>query len=52
MAKGYWIACLDVADQAALDCYKSSEHENAKTARGDGAELDLVIIEGNDGPQP
>lgn len=100
MAKGYWIARLDVKDhakydayravngaafkkyggqflvrggafetvdgtsrsrhvviefpsyQAALDCYGSAEYEQAKAARGDGAEIDLVIIEGYDGEQP
>ena len=38
--------------QAALDCYSSPEYAEAKAARSDGAELDLIIIPGYEGPQP
>ena len=99
MAKGYWIAHVDVVDeakydayraangaaikkyggrflvrggdcqtpdgtsrsrhvviefpsyQAARDCYRSAEYAQAKAARGDGAEIDLIIIDGYDEPQ-
>jgi uncharacterized protein (DUF1330 family) len=36
----------------AVACYDSPEYAEAVAARGDGAELDLVIIGGYDGPQP
>ena len=36
----------------AVACYDSPEYAEAIAARGDGAELDLVIIGGYDGPQP
>jgi uncharacterized protein (DUF1330 family) len=38
--------------QAARDCYNSPEYQKAIAARGDGVDLDLVIVEGYDGPQP
>ena len=100
MAKGYWIARLDITDQAkydayraangaafkryggrflvrggvfeakegdsrsrnvvlefpsyqaALDCYNSPEYSAAKAERQGGTEIDLIVIEGYDGPQP
>jgi len=99
MAKGYWIARVDVADperykayvaanasplkkygarflvrsgqfenpegssrtrnvviefpsyQAALECYKSAEYQEAARLRAPVATIDLVVIEGYDGPQ-
>jgi uncharacterized protein (DUF1330 family) len=38
--------------QAAVDCFHSPEYKRAMDARGDGAEIDHIIIEGYDGPQP
>jgi uncharacterized protein (DUF1330 family) len=38
--------------KAALDCYRSSEYANAMAFREGKSEMDLVIIEGYDGPQP
>lgn len=38
--------------QAALDCYKSPEYQRALTLRKDVSTIDLIIIEGYDGPQP
>jgi uncharacterized protein (DUF1330 family) len=100
MAKGYWVARVDVADpekykayvaanaeplrkygayflvragrfdnpegssrsrnvviefpsyQAALDCWKSPEYQEAIKLRLSVSTIDLVIIEGYDGPQP
>jgi uncharacterized protein (DUF1330 family) len=100
MAKGYWIASVDVTDpekykaylaanaepfkkfgahflvragrfenpegasrtrnvviefpsyQAALDCWKSPEYQEAVKLRLPVSTVDLVIIEGYDGPQP
>jgi len=100
MAKGYWIAQVDVADpegykkyvaanavpfkkfgarflvrggefenpegsararsvvlefpsyQAALDCYRSPEYQEAIKFRTPVSSVDLVIIEGYDGVQP
>jgi uncharacterized protein (DUF1330 family) len=100
MAKGYWIARVDVTDpekykayvaanaepfkkfgarflvragrfenpegvsrtrnvviefpsyQAALDCWKSPEYQGAVKLRLPASTIDLVIIEGYDGPQP
>ncbi|MBT2323163.1 DUF1330 domain-containing protein [Variovorax paradoxus] len=100
MAKGYWIARVDVADaeaykayvaanakpfgmfgahflvragrfenpegasrtrnvviefpsyQAALDCWKSAEYQEALKLRVPVSTIDLVIVEGYDGPQP
>jgi uncharacterized protein (DUF1330 family) len=100
MAKGYWIARVDVADadaykayvaanaaplaahggrflvragrfenpegasrarnvvvevasyQAALDCYRSPGYQAAVALRLPVATVDMVVIEGYDGPQP
>ena len=38
--------------QAALDCWKSPEYQEAMKLRLDVSTADLVIIEGYDGPQP
>ena len=38
--------------QAALDCWNSPEYQAAKAKQQGGAETDIVIIEGYDGPQP
>jgi uncharacterized protein (DUF1330 family) len=100
MAKGYWIARVDVADaeaykayvaanaaplarhggrflvragrfenpegasrsrnvvvefptyQAALDCYRSDDYQAAVRLRLPVSSVDMVVIEGYDGPQP
>jgi uncharacterized protein (DUF1330 family) len=36
----------------AMECYRSPEYQAAVAARDEGAEVDLIIIEGYDGPQP
>ena len=38
--------------QAALDCWNSPEYKAAKAKQQGGAEMDMMIIEGYDGPQP
>jgi len=38
--------------QAALDCWKSPEYQEARKLRLQVSTIDLVIIEGYDGPQP
>jgi len=38
--------------QAALDCWKSPEYQKALKFRLQISTIDLVIIEGYDGPQP
>ncbi|MEP7281748.1 MAG: DUF1330 domain-containing protein [Rubrivivax sp.] len=100
MAKGYWIARIDVRDaeqyrryiaanaeplrrfgarfvvragrfevlegtsrsrnvviefpsyEAALDCYRSPEYQQAITLRAPVSDGDLIVVEGYDGPQP
>lgn len=38
--------------QAALDCWHSEGYQAARALRVGAAEMDLVIVEGYDGPQP
>jgi uncharacterized protein (DUF1330 family) len=38
--------------QAALDCWRSPEYQEAVKLRLPASTIDLVIIEGYDGPQP
>ncbi|MDH4120697.1 MAG: DUF1330 domain-containing protein [Deltaproteobacteria bacterium] len=38
--------------QAALDCWSSPEYQQARSLRTPISTLDMVIIEGYDGPQP
>lgn len=38
--------------QAALDCWHSPEYQRAIRLRRDVSTIDLIIIEGYDGPQP
>ena len=38
--------------QAALDCWHSSEYQAALEHRLSASQLDLVIVEGYEGPQP
>jgi uncharacterized protein (DUF1330 family) len=43
---------LEFADYAtALACYRSPEYQAAKAHRAGAVEIDLLIIEGYDGPQ-
>jgi uncharacterized protein (DUF1330 family) len=36
----------------AVACYNSSEYQHALAMRGETNQVDLVIVEGYDGPQP
>jgi uncharacterized protein (DUF1330 family) len=38
--------------QAAKDCYVSPEYQHALNVRGNSIEIDMVVVEGYDGPQP
>ena len=38
--------------QAALDCWNSDLYQAARAKQKGGAEIDMVVIEGYDGPQP
>ncbi len=38
--------------EAAKACYHSPEYARALEARGDSVDINLVIVEGYDGPQP
>ena len=38
--------------QAAIDCWKSPEYQRAITLRQDVSTIDLIVIEGYEGPQP
>jgi uncharacterized protein (DUF1330 family) len=38
--------------EAAMACWNSPEYKAAKAKQEGGAEIDLIIIEGYDGPQP
>jgi uncharacterized protein (DUF1330 family) len=37
---------------AALDCWNSQDYQDARAKQKGGAEMDLIILEGYDGPQP
>lgn len=44
---------IEFADLAtAKACYDSPEYQHAIAVRGDSAVVDMIIIEGYDGPQP
>ena len=44
---------IEFADYAtALACYRSPEYAAAKALRQGAASIDIVVIEGYDGPQP
>jgi uncharacterized protein (DUF1330 family) len=38
--------------EAAMACWNSPEYKAAKAKQEGGAQIDLVVIEGYDGPQP
>ncbi|MGJ3263524.1 MAG: DUF1330 domain-containing protein [Salinarimonas sp.] len=38
--------------QAALDCWNSPEYQDALAEQKGGADVDLIVVEGYDGPQP
>jgi len=38
--------------EAAKACFHSPEYRKALDVRGDAIEIDLIIVEGYDGPQP
>ena len=38
--------------QAAIDCWKSPEYQRAISLRKDVSTIDLIVIEGHEGPQP
>ena len=38
--------------KAALDCWNSPEYKAAKAKQRGGADMDLIVIEGYEGPQP
>lgn len=38
--------------QAALDCWASDEYQGARAKQQGGADIDMIVIEGYDGPQP
>jgi hypothetical protein len=38
--------------QAALDCWKSPEYQQAIKLRRDVSAIDLIVVEGYEGPQP
>ncbi len=38
--------------QAALDCWNSAEYQAARAKQKGGAEMDAIVIEGYEGPQP
>lgn len=38
--------------EAALACYDDPAYQKAKAIREPAAELDLIVVEGYDGPQP
>ncbi len=38
--------------QAAVDCYRSPEYAEALALRKGATDIDLLVVEGYDGPQP
>jgi uncharacterized protein (DUF1330 family) len=38
--------------QAALDCWNSTDYQDARAKQRGGTDMDVVVIEGYDGPQP
>lgn len=36
----------------ALDCWNSAEYQAARAEQKGGADVDLIVVEGYDGPQP
>lgn len=38
--------------EAALECWNSTEYQRARGFRDGAAEVDLIVIQGYDGPQP
>ena len=38
--------------KAALDCWNSPEYKAAKAKQRGGADMDLIVIDGYEGPQP
>ena len=38
--------------EVALECWHSAEYQAAKAKQRGGAEMDTIVIEGYDGPQP
>lgn len=38
--------------EAALACWNSAEYQAARAEQKGGADIDLIVIEGYDGPQP
>jgi len=44
---------LEFKDHAtALACYRSPEYTKAKALRAGAVDIDIIVIEGYDGPQP
>jgi len=44
---------LEFEDHAtALACYRSPEYAKAKALRAGAVDIDIIVIEGHDGPQP
>ncbi|WP_245473555.1 DUF1330 domain-containing protein [Bradyrhizobium zhanjiangense] len=44
---------LEFKDYAtALACYRSPEYAKAKALRADAVDIDVIVIEGYEGPQP
>jgi uncharacterized protein (DUF1330 family) len=37
---------------SAIACFRSAQYQHAVAVRGDSAEVDLVVVEGYEGPQP
>ena len=38
--------------EAAMECWRSAEYQDARAKQRGGADIDMVVIEGYDGPQP